>query len=140
MFSHITVGVRDLAVSTRFYDAVLSHLGLVRNSDYDESTTSRGWMQPGLVAPFFYAHIPANGLPTTWGNGTQVSFIAPSRHALDTAFEAVIAHGGFDEGKPGPRTGHGEGYYAAYCRDPDGNKLCFVHTETMARSLHAAAA
>ncbi|MGO4317878.1 VOC family protein [Agrobacterium sp. MCAB5] len=94
MFSHITVGVRDLEVSSRFYDDVLGALGMVRHGQYDDSQKSRGWMRPGTSAPAFYAHLPANGFPATWGNGTQVSFIAPSRESLDRAFQAVIENGG----------------------------------------------
>lgn len=135
MFSHITVGVRDLEVSSRFYYDVLGALGMVRHGQYDDSQKSRGWMRPGTSAPAFYAHLPANGFPATWGNGTQVSFIAPSRESLDRAFQAVIENGGYDEGTPGFRDGHGDDYYAAYCRDPDGNKLCFVHTRQLEETL-----
>ncbi len=42
--------------------------------------------------------------------------------------EAGLANGGFDEGKPGPRS-FSPNAYAAYLRDPDGNKItaiCFV--------------
>ena len=37
--------------------------------------------------------------------------------------EAGMANGGSDEGPPGPRE-YGMPIYAAYMRDPDGNKLC----------------
>jgi hypothetical protein len=36
--------------------------------------------------------------------------------------------GAMDEGAPGLRPQYGKHYYGAYCRDPEGNKLCFVHS------------
>jgi hypothetical protein len=39
--------------------------------------------------------------------------------------------GGLDEGPPGPRPQYSEGYFGAYCRDPEGNKLCFVYAPDM---------
>ncbi len=51
---------------------------------------------------------------------------APTRAAVDAAHAAALAHGGSDEGAPGLRTAYAPDYYAAYVRDPDGNKLHFV--------------
>jgi hypothetical protein len=65
--------------------------------------------------------------PRAWGNGMQVSFAAPTREAVDAAWRIALAHGGVDEGPPGPRPAYALDYYGAYCRDPEGNKLCFVH-------------
>lgn len=33
-----------------------------------------------------------------------------------------------DLGRPGLRLRYAEDFYAAYCRDPEGRKLCFVQT------------
>jgi catechol 2,3-dioxygenase-like lactoylglutathione lyase family enzyme len=58
------------------------------------------------------------------GNGVfMVSFLAPSRAAVDAARAAALAAGGTDVGPPGPRPHCGGGFYAAFVRDPDGNKL-----------------
>ena len=88
-----------------------------------------GWTSAGREWPQFFVQLPFNGLPATWGNGAQVSFAAPSRGAVDAAWQAAIANGGIDEGKPGLREHYGPDYYGAYCRDPEGNKLCFVHAD-----------
>src|SRR2546427_10912137 len=50
-----------------------------------------------------------------------------SPDAVDAAHAAGLARGGSDEGPPGPRPHYGDGYYGAYLRDPDGNKVHVVH-------------
>jgi len=57
------------------------------------------------------------------GNGSHVAFLAPGRAAVREFHAAVLAHGGSDEGAPGPRPHYHRNYYGAYARDPDGNKL-----------------
>jgi hypothetical protein len=37
-----------------------------------------------------------------------------------------MKHGGSDEGAPGHRESYGPNWYAAYLRDPTGNKLAIV--------------
>lgn len=132
MFSHIIVGARDLASMGRFYDAVLAPLGLKRMAEGDDGGPDGiGWQVPGRRWPQFFVQLPFNGLPATWGNGAQVSFAAPSRAAVDAAWQAALASGGADEGAPGLRPHYAPDYYGAYCRDPEGNKLCFVHAGGM---------
>ena len=77
--------------------------------------------------PRFYVYSPFNGEPATAGNGAMVAFVAPSPDAVDAAHAAGLARGGSDEGPPGPRPHYGDGYYGAYLRDPDGNKVHVVH-------------
>jgi predicted lactoylglutathione lyase len=45
---------------------------------------------------------------------------AASRDQVDRIHALALANGGSDEGAPGVRA---NGFYAAYFRDPDGNKL-----------------
>lgn len=54
------------------------------------------------------------------------AFTADSQAAVDAFYAAALAQGGRDEGAPGLRP-YGTGFYAAYVRDPDGNKLSAVH-------------
>ncbi|MDR6954591.1 catechol 2,3-dioxygenase-like lactoylglutathione lyase family enzyme [Ancylobacter sp. 3268] len=128
MFTHIILGARDLPRLTAFYDAVLAPLGLVRLDLADDGGPPGSmWVMPGRRWPQFFVQLPFNGLPATWGNGTQVSFAAPSPAAVDAAWRALVANGGTDEGAPGLRAQYNPDYYGAYGRDPEGNKLCFVH-------------
>lgn len=137
MFSHIQIGAHDVPAMTLFYDTVLAALGLVRlaHDDEDDSPTGAGWHRPGHYWPQFYIQLPINGLPATWGNGVQVSFGAHSADQVDAAWEAAMGMGGIDEGPPGKRPQYGDDYYGAYCRDPEGNKLCFVFARTLLPEL-----
>ncbi|MBB3769732.1 catechol 2,3-dioxygenase-like lactoylglutathione lyase family enzyme [Angulomicrobium tetraedrale] len=128
MFSHITVGTRDLDRAARFYDAVLIPLGLTRRTVVpDGGPAAAGWSTPRQTLPRFYVYEPFDGQPASAGNGAMTAFLAPSPAAVDASFAAGLAAGGGSEGAPGPRPHYGEGYYGAYLRDPDGNKLHIVH-------------
>lgn len=117
------LGTNDIARAREFYDAVLATLGQVRTMTLDHEL---GYGPEGSERRILYVVTPYDGRPATWGNGTQISFRAPSREAVDAFHAAAVAGGGLDEGAPGPRD-YRPGYYGAYCRDPDGNKLHVVH-------------
>lgn len=130
MFSHIQIGARDLPAMIEFYDTVLAALGLIRMpAEDDGGPAGAGWQAAGKPWPQFFVQLPFNGLPATWGNGTQISFAANTQQQVQAAWEAAIAMGGLDEGAPGLRPQYAADYYGAYCRDPEGNKLCFVHAD-----------
>lgn len=57
----------------------------------------------------------------------MTAFLAPSVEAVELAHAQAMRHGGIDEGAPGPRPHYGTGYFGAYLRDPDGNKIHIVH-------------
>lgn len=118
MLTSACLGTNDRARAVRFYDAVLGHLDIVRIFETDDEI---GY-GPSGGAPSLYIVKPYDGRPATWGNGTQVIFTAASPEAVDAFHAAALSHGGMDEGAPGPRD-YTPGYYGAYCRDPDGNKL-----------------
>jgi catechol 2,3-dioxygenase-like lactoylglutathione lyase family enzyme len=119
MFNHVSVGTRDLPRATRFYDATLGALGYKRTFSED---FGNAW---GVEWPEFWVQAPADGEPAA-GNGVHVAFIAPSRAAVDAFHAAALAEGGSDAGAPGERD-YTPNYYAAFVRDPDGNKLEAVH-------------
>ncbi|CAB3627682.1 VOC family protein [Achromobacter pestifer] len=127
MFSHVTVGCRDMVRAAAFYDAVLFPLGLQRRPvTPDGGPISICWITPGQTLPRFYVYMPFDGKPATAGNGSMVAFQAPTSAAVDAAHAAGIAAHGTDDGPPGPRPHYGNGYYGAYLRDPDGNKIHLV--------------
>jgi catechol 2,3-dioxygenase-like lactoylglutathione lyase family enzyme len=119
MISHITLGTNDTARAARFYDTVLGILGCARVPKPEGKPPA--YEKPGM--PTIYLYPPADGRPATWGNGTHIAFVAPSRVAVEQFHAAALRLGGTCEGKPGPRPQYGAHYYAAYVRDPDGNKL-----------------
>ncbi|MFC6632100.1 VOC family protein [Microbulbifer taiwanensis] len=128
MFSHATVGCSNIDTAIAFYDAVLVPLGLKqRIVTPDGGPPSACWIYPGSALPRFYVYIPFDGKPASNGNGSMVAFTAPSIEAVNAAYAAGIAAGGTDDGPPGPRAHYGAGYYGAYLRDPDGNKIHVVY-------------
>lgn len=127
MFAHVQLGARDLDRMVAFYDAVLAALDIRRSSQSAEAGFV--WSKEGRW-PQFVIRKPYNDLPATWGNGTQVSFLAASPDGVRKAWETAVRLDGVDEGEPGLRTRYATDFFAAYCRDPEGNKLCFVFTET----------
>jgi len=115
-----------------FYDAVLEPLGLVRDdrraADHPASLI---WQKAGMRWPQFALRKPFNGEPASAGNGVQISFAAQSPEVVRAAWQSAISNGGIDEGPPGLRRQYSDDFYAAYCRDPEGNKLCFVHADDL---------
>ena len=63
-----------------------------------------------------------NGAQASYGNGVTIGLSAPDVAAVDAFHERGLAAGGSDEGAPGPRPAIPNSY-AAYVRDPTGNKL-----------------
>ncbi len=117
MLTGARVGTRDIKRAIAFYDAVAAALGAVRVVDRHGLA---GWR--GSNGVLFMVGIPRDG-DACIGNGSQVMFEAASRDAVDATHARALEMGGTCEGPPGPR-GSGENpLYAAYFRDPDGNKV-----------------
>lgn len=122
-FLYITLGTNDLPRAARFYDAALSPLGLVRRATYDEEV---GYGFADDRRTRLWITRPFDGNPASIGNGSMPALVAANRDAVDAFHKAALAEGGTDEGAPGLRP-YGPAFYAAYVRDPDGNKLSAVH-------------
>jgi len=120
LIAYSTLGVNDMARATVFYDAVFAPLGAVRDTT---SPTWTGYVRAGDRGRFFLTR-PFDRQPATSGNGVMLAFLAEDRAAIDAFYAAALANGGSDEGPPGVREGMNPVFYAAYVRDPDGNKLC----------------
>ena len=117
MIGYVTLGTSDIKKAAAFYDKIAAEMGLGR---FLESDTFVSWGSEqsgaglGITAPF-------DGKPMTVGNGVMVALAARDRAEVDRIYKLALSLGGTDEGAPGPR-GEG-GFYAAYFRDLDGNKL-----------------
>lgn len=123
VFTHVVVGTNDLEKARAFYDATLAPLGMKYLGPMGEHAHMYG-----VDKPEFMVTRPRNGQPACFANGGTIGFTAPSRAAVDKFHAAALAHGGSDEGQPGPRP-FSPTAYGSYVRDPDGNKLtayCFA--------------
>ena len=126
MLLYVTLGSNDIGRSRIFYDAALAPLGLYCDfSGDDELGYGAKNRAEGQRECILWIDRPYLKLPATWGNGTMIALNAATRKAVDEFYEAGLAHGGIDEGAPGLRPYHAT-FYAAYLRDPDGNKLSAV--------------
>ncbi len=120
MIGYVTLGTNDIQRAAGFYDSLL---GLIGAGRFMEADNFIAWAvapdKPslGVIKPY-------DGKPATVGNGTMISLVVDSAEKVQAVHARALELGGKDEGAPGPR-GTG-GFYAAYFRDLDGNKLnCF---------------
>ena len=114
---HITLRVRDLPASRRFYEAALAPLSLGLEFEH-EGLLAFGSGESGRLI------IYASERPVA---GFHVAFSAPSREAVDRFHAVALEAGGRDNGAPGLRPEYHAGYYGAYVFDPDGNNVEAVH-------------
>jgi predicted lactoylglutathione lyase len=116
MIGYVTLGTNDLKRAASFYDAIAKELGTGRMMENDHFIA---WGKPGGGAGIGLTK-PFNGEPASVGNGVMVALAAKDKAQVDRLHALALSLGGICEGPPGAR---GEGFYAAYFRDPDGNKL-----------------
>jgi catechol 2,3-dioxygenase-like lactoylglutathione lyase family enzyme len=117
MFDHVSIGVRNTAISGKFYDAALAPLGYSRLSD---SSGSLGYGQSRVA---FYVGESARPVKADRESGLHFCFAALSRSAVDAFHRAALSAGGSDNGAPGLRADYGANYYAAFVIDPDGYRV-----------------
>jgi catechol 2,3-dioxygenase-like lactoylglutathione lyase family enzyme len=116
MIGYITLGTNDFERSKAFYDKVLAVLGAKRTHTWGRMQcwgTQRG--------PMLAVCLPFNGEAAQPGNGNMVALSAPSPDVIKQVYDTAIAAGATDDGPPGDRGG---GFWGAYFKDPDGNKVC----------------
>jgi catechol 2,3-dioxygenase-like lactoylglutathione lyase family enzyme len=116
MIDHVSIPVRDLAVAKRFYQAVLSPLGL------NLLVEREGTAGFGKQYPEFWLNVRADHLPTA-NPGAHVCLRAREKTEVQAFHREALSAGGFDEGAPGPRQGAMTVYFGAFVIDPDGNKI-----------------
>ena len=115
MIDHASLPVSDLARSAAFYEALLAPLGYVKMVDMPERV---GF---GKRFPEIWINERKGMAPTS--DGVHLCLRAKAEDAVNAFHAAALAHGGRDDGAPGPRQAAMTAYYAAFIRDPDGNKL-----------------
>ncbi len=125
MGSYATLGAVDVDQAHAFYDAVLAAIGWRSHADFPGW---RGYSEGGSGEGFvLWICKPFDGQPATPGNGTMTGFLVSSHEQVDAFYRTAMDHGGTDDGAPGLRPHYGPAWYAAYLRDPSGNKLAAVY-------------
>ena len=117
MIDHVSIAVRDLEVSTQFYQRVLQPLGYICLVSHPNRV---GF---GTKYPEVWLNARPTMPPVAADTGAHVCLRARSSAAVDAVHTAALAHGGSDDGAPGLRPATQVVYYAAFIRDPDGNRL-----------------
>ena len=121
MIGYVTIGTNKFDEAAAFYDGLLAVMGGQRFMDED---TFIAWgAQPNQ--PMLSIIKPFNGEAATVGNGMMVSLVVENTDKVQAMHAKALELGAENEGDPGPRGN--SGFYAAYFRDLDGNKLaCFT--------------
>jgi|SRR5579871_392313 len=117
MIDHISIGVSDLERSARFYEAVLAPLGLLK------LVTRPATVGFGKRYPEFWINLRPGMASVPPESGSHVCLRAKSESEVDAFHEAALGVGGSSDGVPGLRPHDRVRYYAAFIRDPDGNRI-----------------
>lgn len=120
MIAYTTIGTADIEKAKAFYLDVLSEIGGTVMMDLGRLAalgTPNGGAMLAVCTPY-------NGEAASPGNGNMVSIAAGSKELVDKLYARALDLGATDEGAPGQRM---DGFYGAYFRDLDGNKICFCH-------------
>lgn len=126
MIGYVVLGTNDLPRAKSFYDALLKEIGVSRLMEF--GGRGYGWAA-SMEQPMLCIMTPYDGNPATVGNGVMAGIAVASKDQVDRVHSRALELGGADEGSPGLRAVGGDGFYAAYFRDLDGNKLdvfCYV--------------
>jgi catechol 2,3-dioxygenase-like lactoylglutathione lyase family enzyme len=117
MIDHISVGVSNLEHSARFYELALAPLGLVR------LVTRSATVGFGKSYPEFWINLRADMAQVAPDSGVHICLRAKSTGEIDAFHAAALDAGGQSDGVPGLRPHDRVRYYAAFIRDPDGNRI-----------------
>lgn len=125
MIGYATLGTQDIARARAFYDALLGMLGARRMMEFPEEMGGFTLWGAAMDKPGIAVTRPYNQQPAVAGNGNMIAITVDERAKVDALHAKALALGGTCEGPPGVRGEEGPtAFYAAYFRDPDGNKLC----------------
>jgi len=117
MIDHVSVAVRDLQRSVAFYDALFAPVG------YTKLKVKPNSIGYGKTYPEFWLN-QRGGLPSVDADsGTHICVRVRDKAAVQAFHAAAIAAGGTSDGMPGMRPEYNDRYYAAFIKDPDGNRI-----------------
>jgi catechol 2,3-dioxygenase-like lactoylglutathione lyase family enzyme len=117
MIDHTSIAVRDLKKGEAFYTALLAPLGMAKLRQWDAAI---GF---GKKYPEFWINRRAAMDRVADDSGVHICLRAPSAEAVDAFHAAALKAGGTSDVAPGVRPEYHQTYYAAFIRDPDGNRI-----------------
>ncbi len=117
MLNGARYGTNDIEKAKVFYDEIAKIAGAQRVFERPDVVAYKG-AEGGM----FLIGKPFEGAASS-GNGTQVTMAMQSRAMVDAVYAKALEMGGTCEGAPGVRGNDPNGFYGAYFRDLDGNKL-----------------
>jgi catechol 2,3-dioxygenase-like lactoylglutathione lyase family enzyme len=118
MIDHISIAVSDLARADAFYSAVLATLGFAKMREWPGAAVGFGKKHPE-----FWINKRETMARVAEESGVHICLRAPDTSAVDAFHAAALKAGGTSDGAPGLRPHYTAGYYAAFIRDPDGNRI-----------------
>lgn len=124
MIAYTMVGTTNLKRAVEFYNPLFAEMNL-DVCWQDDLSVSYG-RADDINFPRFFVGYPFDGNDAGVGNGTMTAFQFSEPEKVNKLYNIAMNNGGSDEGAPGFRPRYAEDFYAAYVRDPDGNKLAFI--------------
>jgi len=118
MIDHVSIAVRDLGRAARFYEPVLASLGMKKLREWPDAAIGFG-----RDYPEFWLNRRSGMAPVAEDSGLHICLRAREQAAVDSFYAAALAAGGSSDGAPGFRKHYSDNYYAAFIRDPDGNRI-----------------
>jgi len=118
MIDHISVAVRDLRKAEKFYAAALAALGMTKLREWPDAAIGFGKKYPE-----FWINRRATMDRVADDSGVHICLRAPDTAAVDAFHAAALGAGATSDGAPGLRPKYHAKYYAAFIRDPDGNRI-----------------
>ena len=118
MIDHVSIAVRDIHAAEKFYAALLAPLGFQKMREWPEAAIGFGKKHPE-----FWINRRDGMARVAEDSGVHICLRAPDTAAVDAFHAAGLKAGGASDGEPGLRKHYSPGYYAAFIRDPDGNRI-----------------
>ncbi len=118
MIDHVSVAVRDIGKAQAFYNAVLAPLGFAKLREWPDAAVGFGKKHPE-----FWLNKRRAMAEVVPDSGVHICLRAPDTAAVDAFHAAALKAGGTSDGAPGLRPEYYATYYAAFIRDPDGNRI-----------------
>jgi catechol 2,3-dioxygenase-like lactoylglutathione lyase family enzyme len=118
MIDHVSIAVRDLHGGEAFYTALLAPLGMTKLRAWPDAAIGYG-----KTYPEFWINRRSDMRSVAGDSGVHICLRAPDTAAVDAFHAAALTSGGTSDGAPGLRTKYHGDYYAAFIRDPDGNRI-----------------